>query len=34
MLFVQEIINSDIPIDLDEFIYTYHRSVRRGFYRR
>lgn len=34
MLFLQEIINSNIPIDLDEFIYTYNRSVRRGFYRR
>lgn len=33
MLFLQELINSNVPIDLDEFVKTYSKSPRRGYFR-
>ncbi|EQA15104.1 hypothetical protein HPS174_0310 [Glaesserella parasuis 174] len=34
MLFLQELVNSNVPIDLDEFVKTYSKSLRRGYFRR
>uniref|UniRef100_A0AAU8B2M9 Uncharacterized protein n=1 Tax=Dulem virus 52 TaxID=3145763 RepID=A0AAU8B2M9_9VIRU len=34
MKFLQELVNSDVPVDLDEFVAKYNRSAGRGFYRR
>ncbi|QLB14720.1 hypothetical protein A6B39_04310 [Mannheimia granulomatis] len=33
-LFLEELVNSDVPIDLDEFIQKYKKSPSRGFYPR
>ncbi|MDG4948590.1 hypothetical protein NYR72_08720 [Actinobacillus equuli subsp. haemolyticus] len=34
MLFLQELVNSDVPIELDEFIRTYRKSPGNYFQRR
>ncbi|WP_150539688.1 hypothetical protein [Actinobacillus vicugnae] len=34
MLFLQELVNSDVPVDLDEFIRTYRRTAGGHFYKR
>lgn len=33
MKFLDELVNSDVPIDLDEFIRTYRKSPYRAFHR-
>lgn len=33
MKFLDELVNSNVPIDLDEFIRTYRKSPYRAFYR-
>lgn len=34
MYFLQELVNSDIPVELDEFIRTYRKSPKSRFFRR
>lgn len=33
MLFIEELVNSSVPTDLDEFIRTYRKTPKQSFYR-